>query len=83
MRGKINAVMIGVGGALPVLAQMQKRAPHWMQKLGLEWLYRLGQEPVRLFRRYAYTNSQFVYLVLKEKLFPKTISSGKQGRKTI
>jgi N-acetylglucosaminyldiphosphoundecaprenol N-acetyl-beta-D-mannosaminyltransferase len=80
MRGKLNAVMVGVGGALPVLAQMQKRAPYWMQKSGLEWLYRLGQEPVRLFRRYANTNSQFVYMVLKEKLFPKKITSGEQGK---
>jgi N-acetylglucosaminyldiphosphoundecaprenol N-acetyl-beta-D-mannosaminyltransferase len=83
MRGKINAVMIGVGGALPVFAGLQKRAPHWMQKSGLEWLYRLAKEPVRLFRRYAYTNSQFIYLVLKEKLFPKKVPSTEQERNTI
>ena len=68
MRNKINATMIGIGGALPVLLGMQKRAPIWMQDSGLEWLFRLRQEPVRLFRRYATTNALFIYLVLKEKL---------------
>jgi N-acetylglucosaminyldiphosphoundecaprenol N-acetyl-beta-D-mannosaminyltransferase len=63
MKNRIAAVMIGVGGALPVLIGMQKRAPEWMQKNGLEWLYRLGQEPKRLFRRYAVTNTLFVLLV--------------------
>lgn len=66
MRERINAVMIGIGGALPVLIKMQKRAPVWMQHLGLEWLFRLGQEPKRLFKRYAVTNSKFIYLILKE-----------------
>lgn len=68
MRGKIPAVMIGVGGALPVLIGDQKRAPEWMQKNSLEWLYRLVQEPKRLFKRYFTTNSIFLYLLAKEKL---------------
>lgn len=76
MQGRINAVMIGIGGALPVLAGIQKRAPNWMQQAGLEWLFRLGQEPGRLFRRYASTNSLFIYLVLKEKFFSKKLSLG-------
>ncbi len=67
VKGKINAVMIGIGAALPVLVGMQKRAPLWMQKSGLEWLYRLGQEPRRLFKRYAATSFLFIYLVIKEK----------------
>jgi N-acetylglucosaminyldiphosphoundecaprenol N-acetyl-beta-D-mannosaminyltransferase len=66
MKERINAVMIGIGGALPVLIKMQKRAPRWMQKLGLEWLFRLFQEPKRLFKRYAVTNSKFIYLIIKE-----------------
>ncbi len=66
MKGKINAVMIGIGGALPVLVGIQKRAPSWMQDAGLEWLFRLLQEPGRLFKRYAVTNSLFVYLLSKE-----------------
>jgi N-acetylglucosaminyldiphosphoundecaprenol N-acetyl-beta-D-mannosaminyltransferase len=67
MQNRINATMIGIGGALPVLLGMQKRAPIWMQDSGLEWLFRLKQEPARLFRRYATTNALFIYLVLKEK----------------
>lgn len=68
MRGKINACMIGIGGALPVMVGLQKRAPLWMQKTSTEWLFRLSQEPKRLFKRYAYTNSLFIYLMLKEKI---------------
>lgn len=66
MKGKINACMIGIGGALPVMIGMQKRAPKWMQKASLEWLYRLWQEPKRLFKRYFYTNSLFIILFVKE-----------------
>ncbi|WP_316844701.1 WecB/TagA/CpsF family glycosyltransferase [Pedobacter psychrodurus] len=68
MRGKVSSAMIGVGGALPVLIGLQKRAPNWMQKSSLEWLYRLLQEPKRLFKRYFTTNSKFIYLLTKEKL---------------
>lgn len=67
MKDKINTLMIGIGGALPVLVGLNKRAPVWMQDSGLEWMYRLGQEPKRLFKRYATTNSLFIYLILKEK----------------
>lgn len=73
MAGKVNAVMIGIGGALPVLVGMQKRAPRWMQNAGLEWLFRLWLEPKRLFKRYAVTNSIFLYLLSKE-LVKKTFS---------
>lgn len=66
MKNRIKASMIGVGGALPVLLGIQKRAPLWMQRNGLEWLYRLFQEPRRLFKRYAVTNSIFLYLLCKE-----------------
>ncbi|HXB29204.1 MAG TPA: WecB/TagA/CpsF family glycosyltransferase [Puia sp.] len=69
MEGKINAVLIGIGGALPVLVGIQKRAPVWMQKKGLEWFYRLSQEPGRLFMRYLVTNFLFIYLILKKKFF--------------
>jgi N-acetylglucosaminyldiphosphoundecaprenol N-acetyl-beta-D-mannosaminyltransferase len=68
MKGKVNACMVGIGGALPVMVGLQKRAPRWMQKASLEWLYRLGQEPGRLFKRYAVTNSIFMYLLLKTML---------------
>lgn len=66
MKGRINACMIGIGGALPVMIGMQKRAPKWMQDSGLEWVYRLSQEPGRLFGRYFKTNSIFIFLFIKE-----------------
>lgn len=76
MKGRINAVMIGVGGALPVMVGMQKRAPAWLQSIGLEWLFRLMQEPRRLFRRYFVTNSFFIFLFFR-KIFKN--KSGRQG----
>ena len=69
MYGRINAVMIGVGAAFLTFVGMRKRAPIWMQRLGLEWLYRLIQEPKRLFWRYLYTNSKFMYLMLREMVY--------------
>jgi N-acetylglucosaminyldiphosphoundecaprenol N-acetyl-beta-D-mannosaminyltransferase len=72
MRGRIHAVMLGIGGALPVMVGMQKRAPVWVQKSSLEWLYRLCQEPRRLFKRYATTNTVFMWLLgkaLLQKMF--------------
>ncbi|MEJ7736760.1 MAG: WecB/TagA/CpsF family glycosyltransferase [Chitinophagaceae bacterium] len=62
---KINAVLLGVGGAFRVTAGLQKRAPVWMQKISMEWSYRLIQEPGRLFKRYLVTNSIFVWLLNK------------------
>ena len=59
-QNKVNALMIGVGAAFDYLAGNIKRAPMWMQKLNLEWLYRLMQDPVRLFSRYLYTNIKFI-----------------------
>jgi N-acetylglucosaminyldiphosphoundecaprenol N-acetyl-beta-D-mannosaminyltransferase len=67
MKGKINAVMVGVGGAFPMLVGVQKRAPLWMQRNSLEWFYRLAQEPRRLFKRYFITNNLFILLIIKEK----------------
>jgi N-acetylglucosaminyldiphosphoundecaprenol N-acetyl-beta-D-mannosaminyltransferase len=68
MKDKINGVMIGIGAALPVLVGAQTRAPQWMRKSGLEWLYRLFQEPKRLFKRYLTTNSIFLYILIREKI---------------
>ncbi len=64
---KINFVM-GVGGSFDVVAGIVKRAPIWMQKTGFEWLYRLMQEPRRMWKRYLIGNSKFIFLVLKERL---------------
>jgi len=71
-RGKIDSVMVGVGGALPVYAGIQRRAPKWMQACCMEWFYRLCREPRRLFKRYLVSNSFFLWLMaceLVEKFF--------------
>ncbi len=68
MKGRIHSVMIGIGGALPVFVGLQKRAPMWMQRNSLEWLYRLLLEPRRLFKRYLVTNIAFLRLLFYEKI---------------
>jgi len=59
-RGRIHAVMIGVGAAFDYHAGTIKRAPKWMQDCGLEWFHRLVSEPRRLWKRYLVTNTLFV-----------------------
>lgn len=61
-KDKINSLMIGVGAAFDYLSGNIKRAPKWMQNMNLEWLYRLMQDPIRLFNRYLYTNIKFLVL---------------------
>ncbi|SEP81828.1 N-acetylglucosaminyldiphosphoundecaprenol N-acetyl-beta-D-mannosaminyltransferase [Hyunsoonleella jejuensis] len=63
---KVNFVM-GVGGSFDVIAGKVKRAPIWMQKIGLEWFYRFLQEPRRMWKRYLIGNSKFIKLVLFQK----------------
>lgn len=58
-------VIHGVGGSFDIVGGLTKRAPTWMQKSGLEWLYRLLQEPRRMWKRYLVTNSVFVWLVFR------------------
>jgi len=67
-KGKIQAVMIGVGGVFPVYAGIRKRAPRIMRDLGLEWLYRWIQEPRRLLVRYTKTIPLFIWLAAKQLL---------------
>lgn len=59
------AFIMGVGGSIDVLAGHVKRAPRWMQRAGLEWLYRTIQEPRRMWRRYLVTNTAFLGLMIK------------------
>lgn len=63
----VNFIM-GVGGSFDVVAGKVKRAPLWMQKAGLEWFYRVIQEPRRMFKRYLTTNIQFIFHALKQLL---------------
>ena len=60
----INMIM-GVGGSFDVIAGYVKRAPKWIQKVGLEWLFRVYQEPRRMFKRYLVGNLKFMRLVAK------------------
>lgn len=62
-KGKVDAVMIGVGAGFDYHAGTIKRAPMWMQKASLEWLYRLLQDPGRLLGRYFRTNLKYLWLI--------------------
>jgi N-acetylglucosaminyldiphosphoundecaprenol N-acetyl-beta-D-mannosaminyltransferase len=68
-RASLSAVnfTMGVGGTFDVVAGFTKRAPVWMQQIGMEWFYRFIQEPGRMWKRYLVGNSKFIYLVLKNK----------------
>jgi N-acetylglucosaminyldiphosphoundecaprenol N-acetyl-beta-D-mannosaminyltransferase len=66
--GQINAVMLGVGAAFDFHSGRVKQAPGWMQKVGLEWLFRLVQEPRRLWKRYVYNNPRFIVFLLRQWL---------------
>lgn len=59
-------IAIGVGGSFDVLAGLRARAPGWIQRTGMEWLFRLIQEPRRLFMRYFVTNCQFGWFLICE-----------------
>ena len=68
MKGRVNAVMLGLGGAFLLYAGVDKRAPKWMRDLSLEWTYRLWLEPRRLWKRYLVTNTQFLWMLFKALL---------------
>ncbi|MEB3337152.1 MAG: WecB/TagA/CpsF family glycosyltransferase [Leptolyngbyaceae bacterium] len=70
-QGKIQAVLVGVGGVFPVYAGIQKWAPVWVRQWGLEWFYRLIQEPRRLWNRYSTTIPPFIYLALRQLLMAR------------
>lgn len=65
---KLVPLCLGVGGAFPVYAGLEARAPKWAQKIGMEWFYRLLQDPKRLFKRYLLTNTRFVYQLFAQFL---------------
>jgi len=65
-RGKIDCVMLGIGAAFDFLAGAKPQAPRWMQRSGLEWLFRLVTEPRRLGRRYLKHNPRFAMLALAQ-----------------
>lgn len=63
---RVNSVMIGLGAVFPVYARVKKYAPKWVRESGLEWLYRLVQEPRRLFGRYVRTIPPFIWLAIQQ-----------------
>lgn len=63
-QGIVRGFMVGVGAAFDYFAGNIRRAPEWMQKSNMEWLYRLLQDPKRLFLRYFYTNTKFLWYIL-------------------
>jgi N-acetylglucosaminyldiphosphoundecaprenol N-acetyl-beta-D-mannosaminyltransferase len=65
-RGRVNAVMLGVGAAFDFHAGTVSRAPIWMREHGLEWLHRLASEPRRLWKRYLVTNTLFVLMAARQ-----------------
>lgn len=76
-KGKVNGIMLGVGAAFDFMAGTVKRAPGWMQNLCLEWLFRISQDPKRLFKRYLSTNFSFMYHVFLERnRIPRVVMIG-------
>lgn len=62
-----NCVFMGVGGSFDVISGNITRAPKWIQKLNMEWLFRVSQEPKRLFKRYFLGNVKFIKNIIHEK----------------
>lgn len=67
-KGRVRAVMLGVGAAFDFHAGTLRQAPRWMQDKGLEWLFRLGVEPRRLWGRYLKNNPRFVFYSILQLL---------------
>jgi N-acetylglucosaminyldiphosphoundecaprenol N-acetyl-beta-D-mannosaminyltransferase len=70
------AVAMGVGGSLDFMVGRVRRAPAWMSRAGLEWLYRLGQEPRRMWRRYLVEDPKFVAIVARTRRRERRQRSG-------
>jgi exopolysaccharide biosynthesis WecB/TagA/CpsF family protein len=67
------AVLIGVGASIDFIAGMQRRAPAWMSRSGLEWAYRLATEPRRMWRRYLVRDPKFLVVLARELIFPAAV----------
>jgi N-acetylglucosaminyldiphosphoundecaprenol N-acetyl-beta-D-mannosaminyltransferase len=73
---------MGVGGTFDVVAGKVMRAPVWMQRTGLEWLFRVLQEPDRLWKRYLTTNSRFLAMLIMAKVRQLSSRSPPEGSST-
>ncbi len=75
--GRLSApVLVGVGAAFDFHAGLKMQAPAWMQRSGLEWLFRLGAEPRRLWRRYLINNPWFLWLIMLQALRRESFAAG-------
>jgi N-acetylglucosaminyldiphosphoundecaprenol N-acetyl-beta-D-mannosaminyltransferase len=79
-KGRIPAVMIGVGAAFDFLAGAKRQAPRWMMRIGMEWFFRLLTEPRRLWKRYLKHNPRFVVLFALQLLGLKDFASAPPSR---
>jgi N-acetylglucosaminyldiphosphoundecaprenol N-acetyl-beta-D-mannosaminyltransferase len=70
-RGRVQAVMLGVGAAFDFVSGTKRQAPRWMMSAGLEWLFRLITEPRRLWKRYLRHNPRFVVMFARQLLRPR------------
>ncbi len=68
---ELGVTTAGVGAAFAFLAGTQREAPQWMRTISLEWFFRLATEPRRLWRRYLFGNTRFMYLVLRSRVRPQ------------
>jgi len=80
-RESLSCVMLGVGAAFDFLAGTKSQAPRWMQRVGLEWLYRLIAEPRRLWRRYLIGNPRFLYHFAREGLRRRAVSASDRAER--
>lgn len=78
-KSKIQAVQVCVGAAFDFHAQVKPMAPAWMQRNGLEWLFRLFKEPRRLWKRYLVTNTIFVYKFSKQAMSSRSVQKPKHA----
>ncbi|RUA14307.1 MAG: glycosyltransferase, partial [Flavobacteriia bacterium] len=69
----LHCTMLGVGAAFDFITGNKKHAPAWMQKIGMEWLFRLASEPRRLWKRYLKHNPRFVYYLILQLLGKKYV----------
>lgn len=82
-RGELQpGILMGVGGLFDFFSGNIRRAPRWMREIGLEWLYRILQEPGRMWKRYVIGNPLFLYRVLKWKLFNRSLNNLKPWNST-
>jgi N-acetylglucosaminyldiphosphoundecaprenol N-acetyl-beta-D-mannosaminyltransferase len=79
-KGRVDAVMVGVGAAFDFLSGEKHQAPRFMQRAGLEWLFRLATEPKRLWRRYLVGNPRFLMLLVTQLLSTRGNAGTEEGR---